>query len=170
MVHRTWPLPPTKCFISTLLTKLMVFWKVFQISLTYIFEESLNLHIIVSWLFSLPLRIPEENRAKLKKLFRLKFEHQTWSRVHNASDKQNTLSLFLSAIAVIQLIFWTVDNFCFVGIHSTTNSKNLKTDKYLLFLAHQMQKSRQLKYFKHYHFIGMCSFFAWFNFQTLNFR
>ena len=33
----------------------------------YIFEEPVNLHINVDELFSLPLWIPGENRAKLKK-------------------------------------------------------------------------------------------------------
>ena len=35
------------------------------------FEEPLNLHIIVGQLFSLPLRVPGGNRAKLNKLFKL---------------------------------------------------------------------------------------------------
>ena len=37
----------------------------------YIFEESLNLHVIVVSFFSLPLWIPKENTAELEKLFNL---------------------------------------------------------------------------------------------------
>ena len=71
------PLTPTICVISRFLTKSIE--EICQISLAkkkvdYIFEESLRSHN--SWLafFFFPLWIPEENTAKLKKLFNLKTE------------------------------------------------------------------------------------------------
>ena len=71
------PLTPTICVISRFSTKSIE--EICQISLAkkkvdYIFEESLRSHN--SWLafFFFPLWIPEENTAKLKKLFNLKTE------------------------------------------------------------------------------------------------
>ena len=42
-------------------------------------------------------------------------------------DTQNTLVILLSAIAVMQVIFWTEDNsasFLIAGIHATVNLKS----------------------------------------------
>ena len=35
-----------------------------------------------------------------------------WDGEPNTPDTKNTLIIFLSAITVIQVIFWTEDNFC----------------------------------------------------------
>ena len=35
-----------------------------------------------------------------------------WDGERNTPDTKNTLIIFLSAITVIQVIFWTEDNFC----------------------------------------------------------
>ena len=59
--------------------------------------------------FSLLLSTLGENRAKLGKLFNLN------NTKHNAPDTQNTLINFLSAIALMQMIFLTKDNFRFIS-------------------------------------------------------
>ena len=38
-----------------------------------------------------------------------------WAGEHNNPDTENTLIIFLSAIAVMQLNFWTEDNFYFIS-------------------------------------------------------
>ena len=51
-----------------------------------------------------------------------------WGGKHNTADTQNTLIIFLSAIAVIQVIFWTEDKsalFLIAGVYSPANSKSL---------------------------------------------
>ena len=71
------PPPVTLCVISRFLIKSIVFEKIFQMSLAEKKADCiqrvipLNLHIIVGWIFSLPLWIPAENKVKLKKLFNL---------------------------------------------------------------------------------------------------
>lgn len=64
----------------------------------YIFEESLNLHVIVVSFFSLPLWIPKENTAELEKLFNLN------SRLRWGANPPDT-QYFLSIIAVMQVNF-----------------------------------------------------------------
>ena len=46
---------------------------------------------------------------------------------HNTSDTQNTFIIFLSVIAVMQVIFWAEDNFCFIS--DCLNSINSKLKK-----------------------------------------
>ena len=63
-----------------------------------------------------------ENKVKLKKLFNL---HTTLG-VQNEPETKNTL-IFLSAITVMQVIFWTGDHFCF--LYDCGNSVNCKPKK-----------------------------------------
>ena len=50
-----------------------------------------------------------------------------WDGEHNNFNTQNTLIIFLSAIAVMQVIFWVEDNFCFIS--DCRNSFNCKLKK-----------------------------------------
>ena len=63
-----------------------------------------------------------ENKVKLKKLFNL----HTRLGVQNTPETKNTL-IFLSAITVMQVIFWTGDHFCFIP--DCGNSFNCKPKK-----------------------------------------
>ena len=38
-----------------------------------------------------------------------------WGGEHSTPDTKNALIIFLSAIAVMQVIFWNEDNFCFIS-------------------------------------------------------
>ena len=76
----------------------------------YIFKP-FNLNIFADKL-SFVLWIPGEKRAKLKKIS-ISFEQKTEVGSTIPLDTQDTLH-FLSAIAVMQVIFWTEDNFCFI--------------------------------------------------------
>ena len=104
-----------------------------------------------------------------------------WGGEHNAPDTQNTqntLIIFSSAFAGIQVIFWTEDSFCFTS--DSRNSFNCKLKKLIneqiinfynpsnaLSSSHQ---SVEIKFFFKYHtFIGRCSLSSWFNLQILNF-
>ena len=54
--------------------------------------------------------------------------HLTWTAdrggEHNMPNKQNTFIIFLSIITVMQVIFWTEDNFYFIpGCRNSLNSK-----------------------------------------------
>ena len=68
----------------------------------YMFEEKLNS------LFSLPMQIPGENRAKLKELFTLKSRLKMGEQYSKYSGRTS-----YSPTAVIQVIFLTKNNFCF---------------------------------------------------------
>ena len=80
----------------------------------------------------------------------------------------------LSAIAVIQVIFWTEGNFCFIS--DCGNSFNCKLKKLIkeqisIFYSPSnalcsSDESVQIKHFKHHTFIGMFS--PWFNLQIMN--
>ena len=63
-----------------------------------------------------------ENKVKLTKLFNL----HTRLGVQNTSETKKTL-IFLSAITVVQVIFWTGDHFCFFP--DCGNSFNCKPKK-----------------------------------------
>ena len=65
-----------------------------------------------------------QNRAKLKKLFDLNSGLNWGAQI---SRFQNTLIIFLSAIAEMQVIFLTGDNFCFIS--DCINSFNCKRKK-----------------------------------------
>ena len=109
------PWPLTTSVISRFSTKSIVFYKTFQMSLTekkvnYIFEKPLSLVFF-----------------KLKKIG-IWFEQQTEVGSTIPLDTKNTLIIFLSAIAVMQVIFWTEDNsvlFLIAGTDSAANSKSL---------------------------------------------
>ena len=96
----------------------------FQMSLTvkkvdYIFEEPFNLHINV--LFHFHCGFLEKIEPSWRNYF---IWTANWDGEHNTLDTQNTLVFCLSAIAVMQVIFWTEDNFCF--IFDCRNSFNCK--------------------------------------------
>ena len=62
-----------------------------------------------------------------------------WCEKHNTLDTHR-LIIFLSAIAVMQVIFWIEISsalFLIAGIHSTTSPKGLWTTKWLFFIAHK---------------------------------
>ena len=50
-----------------------------------------------------------------------------WGWEHNNRDIQNTLVIVLSAMAIMQVILWTGDNFCFIS--DGRNSFNCKLKK-----------------------------------------
>ena len=50
-----------------------------------------------------------------------------WGGEHNTPDTQNTLIAFSSTFAVMQMIFWNEDNFCFTS--DSRNSFNCKFKK-----------------------------------------
>ena len=73
--------------------------------------------------FSLPLWIQEKIEPRWRNYLILTADV---GEECNITDTQNALIIFLSAIAVMQVIFLTEDNFCFfliAAIHSTVNSK-----------------------------------------------
>ena len=74
--------------------------------------------------FSLLLWIPGENRPSWRNYLIWTAE---WGREHDVLDRQNTLNIFLSTIAVMQVIFRTEDNFFF--IFDCMNSFNCKLKK-----------------------------------------
>ena len=116
-----------------------------------------------------------ENRAKLKKKINLNSTLK-WGE-HNTLDAQNTFIIFLSAIAVIQVIFWTEDYFCFIsgcGNSFSCKLKKLINKQIIIFYGPSntlclSDKSLQIKRFKHHTFIDMVSLLTWFNLQILNF-
>ena len=75
--------------------------------------------------FSLPFWILGEIRAKLKELFNLNCRRLRTQY----PDTRNTLIVFLSAAGVMQVIFWTKDNFCFIS--DCRNSFNCKLKKFI---------------------------------------
>ena len=62
--------------------------------------------------FSLPLWIPGENRAKLKKLLNLK-SRLSW--VAQDLSHADYTYYFLISTCRVQVIFWTENNFCFIS-------------------------------------------------------
>ena len=100
-----------------------------------------------------------------------------WGRKPNTLDTQNTIIIFLSAIAVMLMIFWTEDLFCCIS--DCINSYNCKLKKLvnkemIVFYNPSnaicsSKKSVQIKHFKDHAFIGVCSLFIWFNLEILNF-
>ena len=102
-----------------MLDKIDSFLKNFQMSLAarkvdYIFGESLNLHTIFVSFFSFLCGFQEKRESSLR-----------WGAQY--PDTQNTLIIFLSAIALMQVIFLTEyisALYLIRGIHSTTNSKS----------------------------------------------
>ena len=56
-----------------------------------------------------------------------------WEEEYNTPDKQNTIIIFLTTIAVMQVIFWSKDLisslFLVAEIHSIKNSESLQTRK-----------------------------------------
>ena len=132
--------------------------------------------------FSLPLWIPGENRAKLKKPFTLNSRCEGGGE-YNIPDTQNILIIFLSAIAVIQVIFLTAGNFCFISdCRNSFNCFFLFIHSFIQLINKQIiifyspsnalcssDKSVQIKHFKYHIFIGICYLYKWFNLQILNF-
>ena len=131
----TWPRQPLLMHASfaSFFDKIYSFLKkMSQISSTakrvdYIFEEPLNLHIIVGSLFFL-----------FRSVFREKIE-LSWRNYLNWPAEKGPAGRIisqihriylhvLSAIAIMQVIFWTEDNsvlFLIAGIHSIANSKRM---------------------------------------------
>ena len=101
-----------------------------------------------------------------------------WGGEHITPDTQNTLIIFFSTIAVMQVNFWTEDNFCFIS-----GCKNSFTYKSKKFINEQIiidfyipsnalywsDKRVEIKYFNHHTSIGMYSLSTWFILQILNF-
>ena len=91
-------------------------------------------------------------------------------------DTRNTLIIFLSAIAVMQVTFWTEDNSCFssdCGNSFNCKLKKLINDQIVTFYSPSnalclSDESARIQHFKHQTFIGMCSPFTWFNLQIMN--
>ena len=95
-------------------------------------------------------------------------------------DTQNTLIIFLSAIAVMQLIFLPEDDCAFILLlffNSAGNSFNCKLKKLIneqtvIFYSPSValcssDKYAQITHLKYRTFIGMCTPFTWFNLQIM---
>lgn len=91
---------------------------------------SFTLYYFAGEHFSLLLWIPVGNRTKLKKLCKLKHRQRWRIRILLFA-----LTVFLSAIAVMKVIFWIEDNFCFISdcknwfkgkVQKLINKKNLQ--------------------------------------------
>ena len=108
-----------------------------------IFEEPLNLHIIIGYLFSLPMWIPNENRGKLWTVMIFRTEDNFCC----ISDCTGSLNLKLKMLINEQIIIF----------YSPSNAYC------------SSDKSVQIKHFKYNIFICICSFFSWFNLQIMNF-
>ena len=80
--------------------------------LNYIFK-SLNLYLIVDKIFSFVVNSwRKESQAKENKYL---IWTADWGGEHNTPRHTGYTLFFLSAIAVMQVIFWTEDNFCFIS-------------------------------------------------------
>ena len=84
--------------------------------------------------------------------------------------------IFLSAIAVMQVIFWTKDMCSFISCN--WNSFNCKLEKLInkqvIFCSpsnavYSSEEYLKKNFSKHLFFIGMCSLFNWFDLQISNF-
>ena len=104
------------------------------------------------------------------------FEQQTEVGSTIPPDTQNSLIIFLSVVAVMQVIFWTEDNFYFIS--DCGNSFKCKLKKLIINERIAISYSPpnalcspeefvQIKHFKHHTFTGMFS--LWFNLQMMNF-
>ena len=87
--------------------------------------EPINLRFIVGSLFFLFCSGFQEKIDLSRRNYLIWIHLLIWMHLNT----QNTLIIFLSTIAVMQVIFWTEDNFCLIsyiaGIHSTENPKTL---------------------------------------------
>ena len=100
-----------------------------------------------------------------------------WGGEHNTPDTQNRPIIFLSVIAVMQVIFWTEDSFRHIS--NCRNSFNCQLKKsikeQIIFFyspSHvfcSSEKSVQIDHFKHHTSIVLCSLFTWFYLLILNF-
>ena len=113
--------------------------------------------------FFLPLWITGENRAKLKKLFNFN------SRLRWGAQYPRIHLILLSEIAIMQVIFWTEDNFSFISY-----CKKLINEQIIIFynpsnVLCSSDESVQVKHFKHHTFSDLCSLFTWFNLKILSF-
>ena len=78
----------------------------------YIFRP-LNSNIIVDKLFSCAVNSwRKESQAEENKYL---IWAANWGGEHNSPRHTEYTLFFLSAIAVMQIIFWTEDNFCFIS-------------------------------------------------------
>ena len=78
----------------------------------YIFRP-LNSNIIVDKLFSCVVNSwRKESQAEENKYL---IWTANWGGEHNTPSHTGCTLFFLSAIAVMQVIFWTEDNFCFIS-------------------------------------------------------
>ena len=128
---------------------------------------------MVSFFFLL-LWIPGENKAVLKKLFNLT-SRLRWGAQYPRYTECNYY--FLSAIALMQVIFWIEHNFCFISDCNNLPKCNLKkliNNQIIIFCSpsnalRSFDEFVQIKHFKYRTFIGMPSLVAWFILQVLNF-
>ena len=177
MTQRTWPPTLTKCVSSKFSTKSIVSLKKIQMSLTakevdYVFEEPLNSYVINCWLACLPLWIPGEHGAEVKKLLNL----NSWMRwVEKYPRYIEYTYYFLISNCSNASEFLTEVNFCFISnfrnLHWTGNSKN---EQIIIFYRSlsvlcSSDESVEMKHLKHHTFIGTYSLFTWFNLQIPNF-
>ena len=87
-----------------------------------IFEEPLNLHIIVGYLF---LSCVVDSKEKVQTSWKnYLISTAEWVGEHNTTDIQNTFVIFLSAVALMKVNFWTEDNLRFIS--DWRNSFNCK--------------------------------------------
>ena len=140
----------------------------------YIFRP-LNSNIIVDKLFSCVVNSwRKESQAEENKYL---IWTADWGGEHSTPRNTEYTYTFLSAIAVMQVIFWTEDNFCFnsdCGNLFKFNCKLKKLINELIVIFYSpsnalcsCDESLQIKHFKHHTFIGMLS--PWFNLQIMNF-
>ena len=78
----------------------------------YIFKP-LNLNLIVDQIFSCVVNSwRKDSQAEENKYL---IWTANWGGEHNTPSHTGCTLFFLSAIAVMQVIFWTEDNFCFIS-------------------------------------------------------
>ena len=86
-----------------------------------------------------------------------------WGGKHNTPDTQNKLIIFLSAIAVTQVIFWTKVNFCFIfDCRDSFNCKlkKLINEQIIIFYSSSnalcsFDESVQIKHVKHHALLSL---------------
>ena len=86
-----------------------------------IFEEPLNLHIIVGYLFLSCVVDSRKKYSQLEKLFDFNSRMSWGVQYHRYTE---SLVIFLSAVALIKVNFWTENNFRFIS--DWRNSFNCK--------------------------------------------
>ena len=151
----------------------------FPMSLTpkkedYIFEEPLNLHVIVFLTFLL-FRCGFQEKIEPSRRNYLIWTAD-WGGVQNTPNRQNGLIIFLSAIALMQVISWTEDDFYFISdCRNSFNNKLKKLIKEQIIIFYSPSNALssdefvQIKHFRYHTLIGVCSLSTWLNLKILNF-